>query len=37
MGDRTLVMVKGPSCFRVNLEFEIRHLRLRASNQILLH
>jgi hypothetical protein len=35
IGDKTLVMVKGPSCFGANLGFEMRHLRLRASNQTL--
>ena len=35
MGERTLVMVKGPSCFRVNFGLATEHLRFLASSQTL--
>ena len=36
MGDRTLTIVKGPSCFEVNLKLVMEHLRFLASSQTLL-
>ena len=36
MGERTLMIVKGPSCLGANLGFAIEHLRFLASNQTLL-
>ena len=35
MDKRTLTIVKGPSCFRANLEFAIDCLRFLASSQTL--
>ena len=35
IGDRTLVMVKGPSLLGANLGLMICHLRFLASNQTL--
>ena len=36
MGERTLTIVKGLSCFGANFELVIEHLRFLASNQTLL-
>ena len=36
MEERTLTIVKGPSCLRANFGFVIEHLRFLASNQTLL-
>ena len=36
MGERTLMIVKGPSCFGANLGFVMEHLRFLASSQTLL-
>ena len=35
IGDKTLMMVKGPSRFGANLGLEMDHLRFLASNQTL--
>jgi len=35
MGERTLVMVKGPSCFGANFGLVMEHLRFLASSQTL--
>ena len=36
IGDRTLTIVKGPSCFGENLGLVMEHLRFLASSQTLL-
>ena len=36
MGERTLTIVKGPSCFRANLKLAMEHFRFLTSNQTLL-
>ena len=35
IGDRTFVIVKGPSCFGVNFGLITEHLRFLASSQTL--
>jgi len=35
MGERTFMIVKGPSCLGVNLRLEMEHLRFLASSQTL--
>ena len=35
IGDRTLIIVKGPSCFGANFGLMTEHLRFLASRQIL--
>ena len=35
MGDKTVVMVNGPSCLGVNFGLIIRHFSFLASNQTL--
>ena len=35
IGDKTLTIVKDPSCFRANFELVIERLRFLASNQTL--
>ena len=36
MGDKTLTIVKGPSCLSVNFELAMEHFRFLASSQTLL-
>ena len=35
MGDRTLTIVKGPSCLSANFRLAIEHFRFLTSNQTL--
>ena len=35
MGDKTLVMIKGPSCLGANFELVIEHFKFHAFNQTL--
>ena len=35
IGERTLTIVKGPSCFEANFGLAMEHLRFLASNQTL--
>ena len=35
ISDRTLMIVKGPSCLGANFGWEMEHLRFLASNQTL--